>query len=74
MAFQGKDPICSKHCMYKKVTEAKYFSSSLCVQTSSEANPASYPVGAGCPLTGGKARLGHDADFSRPSSTDVKNE
>jgi hypothetical protein len=27
--------------------EANYFSSSLCVQTSSEAHPASYPMGTG---------------------------
>jgi hypothetical protein len=46
--------------------EVKYFSCSLCVQTSSEAHPASIP--------GGKARPGRDADHLPPSSADVKNE
>jgi hypothetical protein len=54
--------------------EAEDFSSSLCVQTGSEAQPASYPVGTGGPFTGGKAQLGHDADHSLPSSAEVKNE
>jgi hypothetical protein len=45
------------------------FSSSPCVQTGSEAHPASYPMG-----TGGKARPGRDADHSPPSSAEVKNE
>jgi hypothetical protein len=43
---------------------AKDFSSSLCVQTSSEANPASCTMGTGCPFPGGKARPGRDADHS----------
>jgi hypothetical protein len=34
--------------------EAKDFSSSLCVQTSSETHPASYPVGTGGPFPGVK--------------------
>jgi hypothetical protein len=38
----------------------KEFFSSLCVQISSEAQPASYPK-----VTAGKARPGHDADHSR---------
>jgi hypothetical protein len=50
------------------------FSSSLCVQTSSGAHPASCPVGTMCLFPGGKARLGHDADHSPPSSAEVKNE
>jgi hypothetical protein len=54
--------------------EAKYFSSSICVQTSSETHPASYPMGTGGPFPGGKARPGRDADHSSQSSTDVKNE
>jgi hypothetical protein len=33
--------------------EVTDFSSSLCVQTSSEAHPASYPVGTGGPYPGG---------------------
>jgi hypothetical protein len=44
--------------------EAKDFSSSLCVQTSSEARPASYPVRTGARFTGGKAWPRHDADHS----------
>jgi hypothetical protein len=39
--------------------EAKDFSSNLCVQTGSEAHPASCPAG-----TGGKTRPGRDADHS----------
>jgi len=42
--------------------------SSLCVQTSSEAHPASYPTD-----TGGKERPKRDADHSPPSSAEVKN-
>jgi hypothetical protein len=34
-------------------TEAEDFSSSLCVQTGSEARPASYPMGTGGPFPGG---------------------
>jgi hypothetical protein len=41
------------------LTEAKDLSSSPCVQTSSEANPASYPRGIG-----GKSRPGREADHS----------
>jgi hypothetical protein len=44
-------------------TGAGDFSSSPCVQTGSEAHPASYPMG-----TGGKARPGRDADHTPPSS------
>jgi hypothetical protein len=53
--------------------EAKDFSSSLCVQTGSVAHPASCPMGAGGPSPGAKARPGHDADHSPPSSAEVKN-
>jgi hypothetical protein len=49
--------------------EAKDFSSSFCVQTGSEAHPASCKMGAG-----GKARPGRDADHSSPSSAEVVNE
>jgi hypothetical protein len=49
--------------------EAKDFSSSFFVQTSSEAHPDSYSMS-----TGGKARLGRDADHSPQSSAEVKNE
>jgi hypothetical protein len=47
---------------------AKDFSSSLCVQTSSGAHPASCTTGTGGPFPGGKARLGRDADHSLLSS------
>jgi hypothetical protein len=53
--------------------EAQYFSSSLCVRTSSGAHPASYPMGTGGPFPSGKARPGRDADHSPPSSVEVKN-
>jgi hypothetical protein len=52
---------------------AEDFSSSPCVQTGSEAHPASYPMGTGGPFPGGKARPGRDADHSPPSSAEVKN-
>jgi hypothetical protein len=40
------------------------FSSSLYVQTGSEAHPASCPMGTGAPFPRGKARPGRDADHS----------
>jgi hypothetical protein len=52
----------------------RIFSSILCIQTSSEADPASYPMDTGGPFPGGKARPGRDDDHSPPSSADVKNE
>jgi hypothetical protein len=52
----------------------KDFSSSLCVQTSSGAHPASCTMGTVDPFPGGKARPGHDADHSPPSSADVEYE
>jgi hypothetical protein len=54
--------------------EAKDFSSDVCVQTGSEAHPASCPMGTGGPFPGGKARPGRDADHSPPSSAEVENE
>jgi hypothetical protein len=54
--------------------EAKQFSSSLCVQTSSVAHAASCTMGTGGPFPGAKARPGHDADHSPPSSAEVDNE
>jgi hypothetical protein len=42
--------------------EAKDCSSSICVQTISEAHPASYPMGTGGPFPGGKARPERDDD------------
>jgi hypothetical protein len=53
---------------------AKDFSSSLCVQTGSEAHPASCTMGIKGPFPGGKARPGLDADHSPPSSAEVVNE
>jgi hypothetical protein len=44
--------------------EARDFSSNLCVQTSSGAHPASYPVDTRGPFPRDKARPGHDADHS----------
>jgi hypothetical protein len=44
--------------------EAKDFSSILCVQTGSEAHPASYPTGTGSTFHGGKERPGRNADHS----------
>jgi hypothetical protein len=42
----------------------KDFSSSLCVQTGSEAHPASCTMGTGGPFLGAKARPGREADHS----------
>jgi hypothetical protein len=53
---------------------AKNCSSSLFVQTGSGAHPASYPMGAGGPFPGAKARPGRDADHSPPSSAEVEYE
>jgi hypothetical protein len=53
---------------------AKDFSSSLFVQTSSGAHPASYPMGTGGPFPGVKAWPGRDAYHSPPSSAEVENE
>jgi hypothetical protein len=49
---------------FESPTEAKDFSSSLCVQTGSGAHPASYPIGTAGSLSGGKARPGRDSDHS----------
>jgi hypothetical protein len=66
----------SVHCLttdwtigVRSPAEEKDFSSSLCVQTGSEAHPVSYPMG-----TGGKAWPGRDADHSPLFSDEVKNE
>jgi hypothetical protein len=56
-------------------TEARDFSSNLCVQTGSGAHPTSCLMGTGGPFQGGKARPGRDADHSPlPSSAEVINE
>jgi hypothetical protein len=52
----------------------KDLSYSLCVQTGSGAHPASCTMDTGGPFSGGKARLGRDADHSPPSSAEVVNE
>jgi hypothetical protein len=51
--------------------EAKDFSSSLCVQTSSEAHPASYPMDT-VVFPGNKERPGSDADHSPLSGAKVR--
>jgi hypothetical protein len=51
----------------------KDFSSSLCVQTGSEAHPASCTMSTGGSFLGGKARSGRDADHSPLSSAEVEN-
>jgi hypothetical protein len=53
---------------------AKNFSSSLCVQTGSEAHPASCTMGTDGSFPGAKALPGRDADHSPPSSAEVENE
>jgi hypothetical protein len=53
---------------------AKDFSSNLCVQTGSEAHPASCTMSTWGPFPGGKARPGRDADHSTLSSAEVVNE
>jgi hypothetical protein len=45
-----------------------------CVHVDSGAYPASYPMGTGGPLPGGKVRPGRDAYHSPTSSAEVKNE
>jgi hypothetical protein len=54
--------------------ETKDFSSILCVQTGFRAHPASCTMGTGGHFPGGKARPGHGADHSPPSSVEVVNE
>jgi hypothetical protein len=53
---------------------AKDFSYSLFVQTGSVTHPASCTMGTGGPFPGAKARPGHDADNSPPSSAGVEYE
>jgi hypothetical protein len=50
------------------------FSSILCVQTGSGAQPASCTMGTGGLFPGAKARPGCDADHSPPSSAEVVSE
>jgi hypothetical protein len=46
----------------------------FCVQTGSEAHPASCTIGTAGLFSRSKVRPGRDADHSPPSSTEVKNE
>jgi hypothetical protein len=48
----------------RSLTEAEDFSSNVCVETCSEAHPASYPMGTRAPFPGCKARPVRDADHS----------
>jgi hypothetical protein len=67
--------LCLDYGLDDRAIGAMDFSSSLCVQTGSGAHPASCPMGTGIPFSGGKkARPGHDADHSPPSSAEVENE
>jgi hypothetical protein len=54
------------------IIKANDFSCSLCVQTSSEGNPASYPVGTRWVFSQGKVRQRRDADHSPLSSAEFK--
>jgi hypothetical protein len=54
--------------------EAKDFSTNICVQTGSEAHPASCTMGTGGSFLAGKTRPGSDADHSPPSSAEINNE
>jgi hypothetical protein len=58
----------------QSLAEAKDFSSSLCVQSSSEAHPASYHMCTGGCFPRGKAWPGHNTEHSPPSSAEVENE
>jgi hypothetical protein len=52
----------------------KDFATNLCVQTGSEAHPASYTMVTVGPFPAAKARPERDADHSPPSSAEVENE
>jgi hypothetical protein len=56
------------------LAEAKDFSCSLCIQASSLAYPASYPMGTGDPMLGVKSSWGIILTTNPSSSMDVKNE
>jgi hypothetical protein len=67
--FKGSQAyVCSKNCTFfthwmtwvRSPAEEKEFSSSLCVQTSSEAHPASYPMGTRGTFPRGKVQPGHN--------------
>jgi hypothetical protein len=52
---------------------AKDFSSKLCIQTGSEAHPASSTMGTGGPFPGGKARPRREANHSPSFTAEVEN-
>jgi hypothetical protein len=54
--------------------ETKDFSSSLCVQTSFGAHPASYSMCIGGHFPGANVQMRRDTDHSPQSSAEVKNE
>jgi hypothetical protein len=56
----------------RSTAEAKDFSSNLCVQTGSEAHPASCTMGTGDPFPGIKS--GRGVTLTTPSSAEVRNE
>jgi hypothetical protein len=59
--------------IFRFPAEAKDFSASLCVQTSFEAHPASYPMGNGGPFPG--VKRGRDVTLTtHPLSAEVNNE
>jgi hypothetical protein len=60
--------------MFDPRQKRKDFSSSLCVQTGSEAHPASCTMGTGGPFPVAKGRQGRDAGHSPPSSAEVEYE
>jgi hypothetical protein len=64
----------SMETVVRSPVEAEDTSSSLCVQTNSEAHPASCTVGTGGHFLGGKARPERDADYLPSSSAEVENE
>jgi hypothetical protein len=55
-------------------SRGKSVSCRLCVQTTSDAHPASYPMGTEGSFPEVKGGQGNDADHSSPSSAEVKNE
>jgi hypothetical protein len=54
--------------------EAKDFSSNLCVQTGSGAQPAYCTMGTRVLFPGTKARPGHHADHAPPFHAEIENE
>jgi hypothetical protein len=58
----------------RSLVGAKDFSSNLCVQTGSGANPTSRTTSTRGPFPGGKERPGRDTDNSPPSSAEIDNE